>query len=157
MGYGAASLWVGMAVILLPLFGIFRLKAGPVRAKGEPMPVGVFSYRAPLLWGPGALMMLYVAIESGLGAWTKTYAERSTGLSEEAAAALTSGFWFALTIGRVAGAARGGRFQAYTVLGASLVGMLAGAIVLLIGHGNTALTVLAVLIIGVWRGRRSPR
>ncbi|RPI93740.1 MAG: MFS transporter, partial [Chloroflexi bacterium] len=150
------SLWVGMAVILLPLFGILRLKAGPVRAKGELAPVDVFSYRAPLLWALGVLMMLYVAIEAGLGAWTKTYADRSTSLSEEAAALLTSGFWFALTIGRVAGAVWGGRFQAFTVLGASLVGMLAGAVVLLVGHGNIALTVLAVLIIGVWAGPPFP-
>jgi len=152
------SLWIGIAVVLLPLAWIVRLSAGPVRAKDEPsapLP-GTFSYRAPLLWAFGALLMLYVAIEAGLGAWTKTYADRSTALSEEAAALLTSGFWFALTVGRVAGAVWGGRFQPFTVLGASLVGMLVGAVMLLIGHGSVALTVLAILVIGVWAGPPFP-
>jgi fucose permease len=163
---GALKLWdsalpalvVGIVVALIPVAWMVRLAGGPVHAKNDPTepPPGKFSYRTPLLWALGVILMLYVGVEAGLGAWITTYADRSTALSKDTAALLASGFWFALTVGRVAGAIWGGRFQAFTVLGASLWGMLAGGALLILGNGSIALTALAVLVTGLFAGPPFP-
>jgi FHS family glucose/mannose:H+ symporter-like MFS transporter len=163
---GTLKLWdtalppigVGVVMVMLTIPAILRLAPGPLRAKDDTPNAAAekFSYRVPLLWALGALLMLYVGIESGIGAWTTAYADRSTTLSKETAALLTSGYWFALTVGRVAGAIWGGRFQPYFVLGASLAGMMAGGVLLALGTGNIAMTILAVLVLGLWSGPPYP-
>jgi FHS family glucose/mannose:H+ symporter-like MFS transporter len=151
-------IWVGIVMIMIPIPAILRRAPGPARAMDDTPDATAekFSYRVPLLWALGVLLLLYVGIESGIGAWTTAYADRSTTLSEETAALLTSGYWFALTVGRVAGAIWGGRFQPYTVLGASLAGMMAGGVLLALGTGHNALTILAVLVLGLWSGPPFP-
>ncbi len=163
---GALRIWdnalpalvAGMIVMVIPLAWVVRLATGPVHADDGPdeIPSGPFSYRAPLLWALGVILMLYVGVEAGLGAWITTYADRSTSLTKESGALLASGFWFALTVGRVAGALWGGRLAPYTVLGVSLWGMLAGGVLLAVGSGSIALTVLAVLVTGFFAGPPFP-
>jgi fucose permease len=152
------ALVVGIVVALIPAAWVVRLATGPVHGQDNPdeSPTGQFSYRVPLLWALGVILMLYVGVESGLGAWITTYADRSTSLTKENGALLASGFWFALTIGRVAGALWGGRLAPYTVLGVSLWGMLAGGALFVIGSGSVALTVLAVLVTGLFAGPPYP-
>lgn len=159
----------GVAALLLPVPWVLKLPPGTVRAQaagsgdstadGAPAhgaAAGTFSYRVPLLWALGLLLLLYVGVESGMGAWTTAYTERSTSFSEEAAALLTSGFWLALTAGRVAGFAFGNRFTPFAVLWACLGGMFVGGALLLIGTGSAVLTVIAVVIIGFWAGPPFP-
>jgi FHS family Na+ dependent glucose MFS transporter 1 len=152
------ALVVGMVVAVIPVAWVVRLATGPVHAQDDPdePPPGQFSYRVPLLWALGVILMLYVGVEAGLGAWITTYADRSTSLTKESGALLASGFWFALTVGRVAGALWGGRLAPYTVLGVSLWGMLGGGILFVAGSGSIALTVLAVLVTGLFAGPPFP-
>ncbi len=158
---------VGIVALLVPVPWILRLSPGPVRAAERPREANDttpdagahaarFSYRVPLLWALGLLLLLYVGVESGMGAWTTAYTERSTSFSEEAAALLTSGFWLALTVGRMAGFALGSRYTPFTTLWACLAGMFVGGVMLLIGTGSAVLTVIAVVIIGFWAGPPFP-
>ena len=152
------ALGAGIAVALLPLPLVWRLDAvsRPNPPAQNPESGAAFSYRTPLLWALGAILLLYVGLEAGMGAWTTAYVERTTALAESAAALVTAGYWLALTVGRVAGAAYGGRSTPQTVLAVCLGGMLAGGLLLVIGHGSAVLTVLAVLVLGFWSGPPFP-
>ncbi len=152
------ALWIGAVIMLLTVPVILRLprSLGVIETEKLPEGTGQFSYRVPLLWGLGALMLLYVGLETGLGAWTTAYLKRSTSLSEETAALATSGFWFALTGGRLAGAIWGNRFTAYQVLWVSLLGTMAGALLMAVSTGHAAITVSAVLIAGFFSGPPFP-
>lgn len=150
------AFWVGIAIVLLPLPLVLRLSRGPIAIADDGRPTTDFRLWHPLLWLLGAILLLYVGVEAGLGAWITAYVDRSTSLGEEAGALLTSGYWFALTVGRVLGALYGGRFTPQNVLRASLIGMFAGALLLAIGTGNVALTVIAVLVTGVFSGPPFP-
>jgi fucose permease len=150
------AIWPGFVVMLALVPGILLLpKAAAAQNIQETVSSG-FSYRSLLLWTLAALMLIYVAAEAGLGAWINTYAERTTSVSKEIAALTTSAFWFALTAGRVAGAVWGSRFPANTVLGVSLGGSLAGGLMLVIGEGSAPLTIIAVLMIGLFFGPPYP-
>ncbi len=157
-GTAIPAFWVGIAVVLLPVPLVLRLAPGPLApAESENGALTAsFRYRHPLLWLLGAILLLYVGVEAGLGAWITAYVARSTPAGEEIGALVTSAYWAALTVGRVLGAAYGGRFTPYHVLRASLWGMLAGGIVLALGTGNLALTVIAVLVIGLFSGPPFP-
>jgi len=152
------ALALGIVVAIAPLPLVLRLDSrAPDRSPANPdVPAASFSYRTPLLWALGALLLLYVGLEAGLGAWTTAYVERTTALNESAAALVTASYWLALTVGRVAGAVYGGRFAPHTVLWACLVGMAAGGFLLVAGSGSAVLTVLAVLVLGVWSGPPFP-
>lgn len=150
------ALWVGVGVMLVPLPFVLRLSRGPVAIVDDGKPTTDFRLWHPLLWMLGGIMLLYVGVEAGLGSWITAYVDRSTSLGEETGALLTSGYWFSLTVGRVLGALYGGRFAAYTVLRWSLLGMFAGSIIFVVGSGNVALTVFAVLVMGVFSGPPFP-
>lgn len=152
------AFWVGIAVVLLPVPLVLRLAPGPIapsQAENGALTAD-FRYRHPLLWLLGAILLLYVGVEAGLGSWITAYVARSTPAGEETGALVTSAYWAALTVGRVLGAVYGGRFVPYHVLRASLWGMLAGGIVLAFGTGSLALTVVAVLVIGLFSGPPFP-
>jgi MFS transporter, FHS family, glucose/mannose:H+ symporter len=167
---GMPGLWIGAVVMLTPMLMAVRLTPGPApaptqddqdsaardAARNNIEPVAGFSYRMPLVWALGGVLGLFVGVEAGMSAWTATYVERSTVLTADAAALVTSGFWLALTLGRVAGAAWGERFTAYAVLWMSLLGMLAGAVLLAIGTGSVPLTIAAVLVLGFCAGPPFP-
>ncbi|MEX1194806.1 MAG: hypothetical protein WED85_07080 [Dehalococcoidia bacterium] len=50
----------------------------------------------------GVLLFLYVGAEIGLGSWVASYTERAAEAGVLAGAAVTSGYWGALAVGRVA-------------------------------------------------------
>ena len=64
-------------------------------------------YRSTLVWTFGLLLLLHVGVENGMGGWTTTFSQMTTGVKIETGALLTAGFWGLLTIGRLAGAALG--------------------------------------------------
>jgi fucose permease len=72
------------------------------------------------------------------------------------AALVTSGFWLALTAGRLAGAAWGSRLTPYALLWRSVSASLVGGLLLVLGAGNVPLTVSAVLVIGFFFGPPYP-
>ncbi len=144
-----------MLLVLWP--GILRLparieRAEPESAESATAKAGPFSYRSVLLWGLGAVLLVYVSAEMGLSAWTTQYVEDSTALSKAAGARITSIFWLALTLGRLAGIRWGSRFSGDRVLLISLIGSLAGAVLLAAGSGIAALTVIGAVVIGFFFG-----
>jgi FHS family Na+ dependent glucose MFS transporter 1 len=73
------------------------------------------------------LLLLYVGAEASVGGWIYTYAE-AMGLADAATAAyLTSGFWGALTVARLAAIPIAARSRPRSILVADLLGCLAGA------------------------------
>jgi fucose permease len=148
---------LGLVAVLIPLPLVWRLDNAPLPAPPVSAARGsAFSYRVPLLWALGLLLLLFVGLEAGMGAWTTAYVDRTTTLGQGMGALITSGYWLALTVGRVLGALYSARFTPQTVLWACLAGMLSGSALLVVGHGNAALTVLAVLVLGLWSGPPYP-
>jgi fucose permease len=93
-------------------------------------------------------VLLYVGVENGVASWTTVYLERTTALDQAIAALATSGFWLALTAGRVAAAFAGAWLAAERMLLLTLTGALAGGALLAASTGSAALTIAAVLLLG---------
>ncbi len=149
---------LGFVAVLIPLPLVWRLDNVPLPAVPQVSAArgNGFSYRVPLLWALGFLLLLFVGLEAGMGSWTTAYVDRTTTLGKEVGALVTSGYWLALTVGRVLGALYSSRFTPQTVLWACLAGMLGGSVLLAVGHSSAALTVLAVLVLGLWSGPPYP-
>lgn len=151
------AIWMGFVMVLLLWPGILRLPAKvsrptPDSAESASAELSRFSYRSVLLWSLGALLMIYVSAEMGLSAWMTQYVEDSTRFSEAAGARLTSAYWFALTVGRLAGIRWGSRFSGDGVLLIGLAGSLVGSVLLVIGSGTIGLTVIGAVVIGFFFG-----
>ncbi len=106
-------------------------------------------YARPILWMLGALLFLYVGVEMGLGGWTTVYAEQTTSLAPGAVALLVSGYWLALTGGRLLGAALGARVSSRALASLSIAGMCLASMVLVLGTGNPGWTVGGTLLAGL--------
>ncbi|MBN1565730.1 MAG: MFS transporter [Anaerolineae bacterium] len=153
------AIWLGFVMLLLLWPGVGRLPAVITRpearsevANGVAAKLGKFSYRSVLLWSLGVLLMIYVSAEMGLSTWTTQYVEESTRFSNVAGARLTSAYWFALTIGRLAGILWGSRLSGDVVLLISLIGSLVGAVLLAAGSGLMGMTVIGAVVIGFFFG-----
>lgn len=151
-------LWIGAAGVLLLIPFTLRLPRtlGVIGPPESGNPAAPFSYRVPLLWALGGILLLSVGMETGIGAWTTSYMDRTTSLNEKEAALVASAFWFALTGGRIMTAMWGHRFTPYQVLGMALAGSLVGAVVIAASTGSLALSVVGVLITGFCIGPHYP-
>jgi len=97
----------------------------------------------------GAFLLCYVGAEVSFGGWVYSYAT-AMGLGGPAAAAyLTSAFWGAFTLGRLAGIPITARLSPRTVLLADLAGCLASAGVLLAFPRSTAALWLGSIGLGL--------
>ncbi len=151
MGTGLPALWIsaGLLAILLPI--LFFVKGGKSQPASDASPAAGPSsriYRAPLLWGLGAIVLVYVGTENGVGGWTTAYVAQTVQVSIELAALVTAGFWLAMTAGRMASAGLGLRMPPERLLTASLALGLAGGLLMVIGRGDLGLTTAGVLLIG---------
>lgn len=143
------ALWAGAGLellLLLPFLGLFHVpvaKKAPAAGKSGRGP-----FSSPVLWLLGVMLLIYVGIENGAGGWVSTYLQQTTALTAASAALGASSFWLALTAGRVAGSLLGARWQARTLLTASLSLTLGGGLIILAGTGNAALSILGFLLLG---------
>lgn len=144
------ALWVGGGLMLLTLPFVLRLPRERFRRPVSPSAdrPAPFSYRVPLLWMFGAVMMVYVGVEIGVGGWAQPYLERTTTLSPSAAALATSGFWMALTASRMLIALVGGRMTSTQVLSLSVGLSAAAGVLLAVSTGSAALSIVAILLAG---------
>jgi fucose permease len=101
------------------------------------------------MWSAGILFLLYVGGEASVGGWTPIYLVRSVGVDSARAATITSMFWLSLCIGRLLGTVGGLHLTAERLLLISITTALAGAVVLLVGHGWLAITVIALVLLGL--------
>lgn len=113
---------------------------------GRPPVASRGAARTPgLLLGLFALaFVLYVGTETGVGGWMTSHLE-SLGIRSIAAAELTSGFWLALAVGRIAIAAVPARVPEPAIV---LAGCAVGAIALLCAHVSQ-LAATAYIVTGV--------
>jgi MFS transporter, FHS family, L-fucose permease len=152
-GTALPSLWLGagLFVLLAPLAPLLAVVPRTLHRAEQAAPAAPL-YRSPLLWAIGALVLLYVGIENGIGGWTTAYLVQTTALTAATAALVTSGFWLALTVGRVAGAILGTRLAPHTLLRVSLIGSFAGGALLALTTGHALLSTVAVLMLGLCFG-----
>lgn len=104
--------------------------------------------RMRLLWPLGALLLLYVGLETGIGGWTATYVARTAHVGMSTAALVAASFWLALTMGRVLAVMVARKLTAPTLVAASLVGAVAGGVLLVMSAGRLGLTIAAVIVLG---------
>jgi fucose permease len=109
-------------------------------------------YASALVWLFAFLLFLYVGVESGMNGWTAVYLTETSSLPLALAALGTSGFWVALTVGRLIGAGAGGRVLPWRLLLACVLASAVGGVLLVLGRSSLALSVTAILLIGVSYG-----
>jgi fucose permease len=148
------AIWAGplLFIVALPLL-FWLLPHG--HGAAQPHPVGVTPrsvYTSALVWLFAFLLFLYVGAESGMNGWTAVYLTETSSLPLAMAALGTSGFWIALTVGRLIGAGIGDRVPAWRVLLICLLLATVGGALLVAGRDNLALSVAAILLIGVSYG-----
>jgi fucose permease len=151
LGLPLASLWTAAALLaaLAPALLVGRSRA-PRRPAPTPERAGDGAARAPLAtWLLGVLLLIYIGTEVGFGAWVTVYMIESVGLAQPAAALVASGFWLALTLGRVLATLLGMRMSPPALLLTALLGMLAGALALNLGVGGVGWSIAAVLLLGL--------
>jgi len=142
---------VGFVMVLVPFIAIFLLSPqekpiATIQASGTPF------FLSPLLLMAGVILFLYVGAESSIGGWTATYMQKTTSIPADKAALVVSGFWMALTLGRLVGSYLGTRWSPLYLLTACLFGSTAGGILLAVSTGAMLPTIAAVLVIGFFFG-----
>ncbi|MEX2226420.1 MAG: MFS transporter [Dehalococcoidia bacterium] len=107
----------------------------------------------PTAWFMGGVLFLYVGAEFGLGTWVSEYAKETTDASVFGAAVLTSGYWGALALGRVASTWYFSRQRdASILLLVSVGGAGISALVLALSTGNLAISAAAAFGAGFFLG-----
>ena len=130
-GDATRAYWV-LALLLLPL--VVWIVRVPSPSAGDDSDDALRSPDASARRGTGSrdgvvllialLLLLYVGAEVAFGGWIYTYAEALGLATSTSAATLTSAFWGALTLGRLAGIPIAARYRPPTILLVDLVGCL---------------------------------
>jgi fucose permease len=145
--WGAAILFFVMAIFLLFL----RIKPHEVPKSDSSLPRPEDSlkhvYLTPLLWILGGLLLVAVGMEFGLGSWSTTYMNITTGMSLQTAALVTSGYWAFLTVGRVAAAGISKFLNQEKMLILSLSGAAIGGIAFALFNRMQIPTIISLLFI----------
>jgi fucose permease len=137
-----AGLFVFLAVAISALLRVTARTDESGARPDEPRSDGFKIYLSPLLWLMAMLLLIYVGVEISLGSWISAYMGISTGALPQVGAWITSAYWAALALGRLAGAAASARMTRMQLLAAALGGSLLGGIGLLVSHGLVIPTVL---------------
>lgn len=157
-GTAIPVIWLG-ALLLLALLPLALLLDGGPAAHGQDGGAAVMDWgalRQPVLWIFSVILLLYVGSETGFGGWVSTYLERTLGTDGATASLMTGGFWVAITVGRVIASAIGGKVSAPTLMLGSLIGSVVGALLVLLSMGNTAMSIVAIIVLGVSFGPLYP-
>jgi len=148
LGMPQAALWIGagLLIALAPTVLGRTMRPHPQTAAAGSEHAAA---RLAAFWLIGLLLLVYVGTEVGFGAWVTVYMIASAKLVPASAALVASGFWFALTLGRVLGTMLGLRFTPPTLLTVSLLGVVGGAALLRFGVGDLGRSVAGVLLLGL--------
>ena len=142
-GYPATDVYFVLALMLLPIAGwLWRLPGPAPQATIRTTKKIAGSGRVVFLIA--LFLFLYVGAEVGFGGWIYTYATVLKLSTATAAAYLTSGFWAALTVGRMLAVPIARRFRHSSMLTVDLAGCLASVAIILLFPKS-----LGALIIGV--------
>jgi MFS transporter, FHS family, L-fucose permease len=148
LGMPQTALWVG-AGLLLALVPIVLIYAARPATQAEKPQAKEQPQQRNTGWMLGLLLLIYIGTEVGFSGWLTVYLLSGSSLAPASAALVVSGFWLALTLGRMLGAVLGLRLTPAQLLTISLLGMLLGAILLLLGVGDRAISIAGVLCLGL--------
>lgn len=147
------AIWLAalLPLVTLPILWVnLRELPREVQATGEGTTLIKRSvYVSPLLWLFGLLMLIYVGFETGVGGWTTVYLTGTTSMIEADAALVTSGYWLAFTLGRLAATFLAAYFSVRQMLLGSIVISGLGVLLLMFSVGNTNVSIAATLLIGL--------
>lgn len=139
--------WLLAALMLPGAIWVSRLPSPKPIVTHEDRPVRPV---VPLLVGMLAVFMfLYVGAEVSYGGFISKYAIERKLASDASAAFLASGFWGALTAGRLLGIPLSGRFTARKILLADLLVVLVGLGVVLAAPGSLAILWTGTVLVGL--------
>jgi FHS family Na+ dependent glucose MFS transporter 1 len=147
--------WVLAALMIPVVVWLLRLPNPRIRADAHDVSAGQVnsdqkSSAKPILVGLIAVFFfLYAGAEIGFGGWIYTYAVELNLSSEATAAYLTSGFWGALTLGRLLAIPIAARFRPRSILVADFVGAFVSIGVVLLWPNSLAATWLGALGLGL--------
>jgi MFS transporter, FHS family, glucose/mannose:H+ symporter len=134
LGLGVAGLALWLATIL------GNLSLPPVH---ETRSVG--SWRSPSLLFFGALLFLYVGVETSVGDWTALYAMRVQHARDSVASSAVACFWLALLSGRLLHTALLRRIPETLIYWLSLAVALAGTLLYLLSHSSLQILLAAAV------------
>jgi fucose permease len=146
------AIYLALATFTLPLAWLLSRPHEALHPRGQlrrgpAAPVRGFDLPVFLLAGA---LVLYVGSEAGLGAWVASYAEESFGSGLMTAAAITSGYWTALALGRLACSSLLGRgTNPWFVLAGAIAVAVAATVALTFAGGSIALAVVAAFVAGL--------
>jgi fucose permease len=100
-------------------------------------------------WILAILLLIYIGTEVGFSGWLTVYLISGSHMAPASAALILSGFWLALTLGRALGTVLGLRLTPAQLLTSSLLGMLVGALLLVLGVGDSISSIAGVLVLGL--------
>ena len=109
-------------------------------------------YRSPMLWMLGFMMLFYVGIEYGVGSWSTTFMNVTSGMLTEKGALVTSAYWGLFTIGRLSGAFLSRKMTIKKLLLLTTSSVLAAGIAFTLSLGSTIGTILSMVAIGLCLG-----
>jgi fucose permease len=148
-----AIVYAGLAAVAGLTLVLMLLSEAPSHDVIAPEEEGRVLPGNPIAWFMGGVLFLYVGAEFGLGAWVSEYAKQTTDASVFGAAALTSGYWGALALGRVASTWYFERQREPTaLLLLSVGGAGVSALVLSLTTGNIAVSAAAAFGAGLFLG-----
>jgi fucose permease len=155
VGNGMLVLWAAAVGSILMAILVTRVKNPGIEAHPQDQDQGNV-YRSSTLWLMGAVLLIYVGVENGLGGWSTTYTNQTTGLSLEKSALVSSGYWGALTLGRLAAALVGVKIPARRLLLITFILSLAMGLVFAAFTGFLVPTIVSILSIGFFTGAVYP-
>ncbi len=148
LGAPQTATWVG-AGLLLGLVPIVLSYAARPSAQAAKHPAQEQLQQHNTGWMLAILLLIYIGTEVGFSGWLTVYLITGSNMAPASAALIVSGFWLALTLGRALGAVLGLRLTAAQLLTSSLLGMLIGAILLVLGVGDRGTSIAGVLCLGL--------
>jgi MFS transporter, FHS family, Na+ dependent glucose transporter 1 len=156
-GKGLYVLWIDSVVMVILAFLVLKIKpmvTSPIHVSENQGKENV--YRIPSLWLLGGLLLMYVGVENGIGGWATTFMNRTTSLDLKQAALVSSGFWGALTLGRLATAYIGHKFTSRRILQITFVSSLAFGLMFSFSVNHLILSIAAIVMIGFFFGAVYP-
>jgi fucose permease len=161
-GSGLVIQWIAAGIFFFLAFAIvFLLKnTSQKNANDDPLQEkkseGIRVYLSPLLWLLGGLMLIYIGIEYGLGSWISSYMNITTNMASQNGALVTSGYWGALALGRLAGFTLGRKLSHIQLLIMAISSSLVGGIGLVISSNLIWPTIICLIWISFSYGTVIP-
>jgi len=144
----AAGIFLLLALIILSIPAVKPTAAAVANERTAEVKGEKSVYISPFMWVIGVLILIYVGAEYGLGSWSTRYMGLTTGMADQNGALVTSAYWGALTIGRLAGAAASRRLSHTRLLGISFIGSLFGTLGLILSRGSVLPTIVFIVVTG---------